>query len=369
VTEKVNTIELGEIIDFLPDIAPFKAQTATPKRAALIMCALGFEDRCVSVASALKIANYKCDRAMYFEYDTNREDNESNRPALVENLSSIGEDVQPLEAYGVDLHRHMREILEAAVAKAGEDAPPIVLFDISVASNRLIMRCMKVLLEFRIRLVVLYAEAAIYYPSRDEYERDPDRWCSDDALGLESGVRYVHTSEQYPGYHIDQLPDCVIVFPSFRPERSRAVISTVDPSLLVPPSASVLWMLGKPHLSEDDWRIQAMRSINKLTSENIQYEVSTFDYKDSLRALDAIYKERSETARFTLSPTGSKMQAVGAAFSCYLHPDIRVVFSAPEKFNASHYSHGCKATWALDFNTLSDVREKLDRIGQIQITD
>jgi hypothetical protein len=218
-------------------------------------------------------------------------------------------------------------------------------------------------------LIVIYAEAAVYYPTREEYEQDPDRWCRDDTIGLEKGVGYIHTSEQYPGYHIDQLPDCVIVFPSFRPDRSRAVISSVDPSLLVSPDENVLWMIGKPHLQEDNWRMEAMRAINELTAATIQYEVSTFDYKDTLRALETIHDDRGESARFTLSPTGSKMQALGCALTCYLHPDIRVIFSSPEKFNASHYSDGCKATHYIDFGNLKNVRSSLDRVGQIELRD
>lgn len=367
-TDKLKVVELGDVIEALADITAFKADTTIiPKPAAIFLCALGFEERCLAIASALRSANYKFDRAIYFEYNTNREDNEANRPALVEVLSAIAEDTQPLEAYGTEFNRYIRQLLEAAVAQSDGGSAPVVVFDVSVASNRLIMRCIKALLEFKVRLIVLYAEAAVYYPTRDEYDQDPERWCRDETIGLEKGVGYVHTSEQYPGYHIDQLPDCVVVFPSFRPERSRAVMSSIDPSLLVPGGDNVLWMIGKPRLPEDSWRMDAMRAINELTAASVQYDVSTFDYKETLRVLEMIYLERAECARFTLSPTGSKMQAVGSALTCYLHPDIRVIFSSPEKFNASHYSTGCKATYCVDFGSLADLRTKLDRIGQIEL--
>jgi hypothetical protein len=367
---KIKVLELGDVIRSFADIHGFDpALRSDDKEVRLFLCALGFEPRCVSIPSELAATGHSFDHAVYFEYDTNRADNDSNLPALLENLSALSKNVQALGAYEADFYLYMRQLLEAIVAKAATTAKPVVVLDVSVASNRLIMRCMKVLLEFPIHLLLVYSEAAIYYPQRAEYAQDPERWIRDDAVGLEKGVRYVHTSEQYPGYHIDQLPDCVILFLSFRPERSRAVVSAVDPSLVVSPGQNVLWMLGVPHLPEDNWRIDAMRAINELTASSVQYEVSTFDYKDTLRTLESIYDERSESYRFTLSPIGSKMQAVGASLSCYLHPEVRVIFSAPQEFNASHYSRGCKAMWSIDFGDLSKIRTELDRVGEIYLVD
>jgi hypothetical protein len=97
--------------------------------------------------------------------------------------------------------------------------------------------------------------------------------------------------------------------------------------------------------------------------------VSTFDYQDSLRILEKIHLERANTFRLTLSPMGSKMQALGAALFCCLHPDVRVVFVTPREYNAAHYSEGCKATWMIDFGFLPRMRDLLDRVGQLSIEE
>jgi hypothetical protein len=369
-TNRIKVLELGDVIQSFADVRTFNPASLTgDSEVRLFLCALGFEPRCVTIPTQLAAAGHTFDHAVYFEYDTNRADNDTNRPALLENLTALSKNVQSFGAYEVDFYVFIRQLLESIVAKAATTAKPVVVLDISVASNRLIMRCMKVLLEFPIHLLVVYSEAAIYYPQRGEYTQDPERWVRDENVGLEKGVRYVHTSERYPGYHIDQLPDAVILFPSFRPERSRAVMSAVDPSLVISPGQNVLWMLGVPHLPEDSWRLDAMRAINQLTASSVQYEISTFDYKDTLRTLESIYQERSGSYRFTLSPIGSKMQAVGASLSCYLHPEVRVIFSAPEEFNASHYSTGCKAMWSIEFGDLSKLRANLDRVGGISLTE
>lgn len=369
-TSRIKVLELADVIQSFADAQTFNpACLPGDNEVRLFLCALGFEPRCVAIPSQLAAAGHTFDHAAYFEYDTNRPDNDSNRPALLESLTTLSENVQSFGAYDADFYLYVRQLVEAIVAKAGTTLRPVVVLDISVASNRLIMRCMKVLLECPIHLLVVYSEAAIYYPQRDEYTQDPERWVRDENVGLEKGVRYVHTSERYPGYHIDQLPDSVILFPSFRPERSRAVMSTVDPSLVIAPGENVLWMLGVPHLPEDRWRLDAMRAINQLTASSVQYEISTFDYKDTLRTLELIYQERSGSYRFTLSPIGSKMQAVGASLSCYLHPEVRVIFSAPEEFNASHYSTGCKAMWSVEFGDLFRLRANLDRVGEICLAE
>jgi len=244
-----------------------------------------------------------------------------------------------------------------------------VIFDVSGVANRLLMRCMKVLLSLNIRLTILYSEAAKYYPTREEYEENPEKWQSEESLGLERGVSDVILSEEYPGYHIDQLPDCVILFPSFNKERARAVISEIDPSLLTAAENQVLWLLGIPHLDEDRWRLDAMRKINQLSDSSIQYQVSTFDYRDSLRTLEAIYLNRLGQCKFTLSSMGSKMQALGAALFCYLRPDVRVVFAIPREYNAGKYSDGCKATWMVDFGSTRELRISLDQVGTLRVIE
>ena len=366
---KVHICQFSEVIQSLPEIQSFNsASSGLEKNFDLFICALGFEERCLTVPQKLAEFGYKSVRAGYFEYSTNRDDNETNRPSLSQQLKIISGSIQSFEADDEKFTGELRELLSSIKHQKG-DAKPLVLFDTSVVSNRLMMRCFKVLLEFDINLVLLYSEAAIYHPTRAEYEQDPQKWSSDETIGIERGVSDVSISEEYPGYHIDQLPDCIILFPNIKKVRSRAIIDKVDPSLLTSPGNNVIWLLGIPHADQDHWRLEAMRAILELKEDIPQFEVNTFDYKDALSKLDSIYQSRVEQNKFTLGLMGSNMQTIGAALFCYLRPSVRVVFATPEEYNASQYSEGCKATWMIDLGSLKELRNQLDKAGMLIIED
>jgi len=204
--------------------------------------------------------------------------------------------------------------IDALAGPAGER--PSVTLDVSVMANRAIVQLMACLLRSDISLRVAYAEADVYHPTKAEFEANPDAWRSDDDVGLEQGVRDISVCPEHPGQHLDPLPDTVIVFPSFRRDRSDAVISYVDESLTVSPSTRVIWVLGVPHLPEDLWRLEAMRALNGLSSDGDrcpQYQVSTFDYSQTVARLEAIYREpvarlKDNTVRPRVENAGDRSQ-------------------------------------------------------------
>jgi hypothetical protein len=228
---------------------------------------------------------------------------------------------------------------------------------------------MKVLLEFDIKLVILYSEAAAYYPTKEQALKDASRESDEEAGDLYKGVSSVTVSDEHPGYHVEQLPDCLMLFPGFTADRSRAVISEVDASLLLEPGDKVVWLLGVPHLECDLWRLDIMRQANGIRETAPQLQVQTFDYRDSMRKLEAIYQERVGWYKITLSPMGSKMQALGAALFCHSRPDVRVVFATPKEYNASRYSEGCKARWKVDFGRLGSLRKVLQDLDILEVKD
>ncbi len=158
-------------------------------------------------------------------------------------MTAIGGRAEPLQVDAADLCSRLAEIL-GSLPQPSAGSPPVVVFDISVVANRALVRCLKTLLESSAALRVVYSEAAVYYPTKAEYDAAPDQWQSDDHLGLERGVLEVAPSADQPGIRFDPLPDSVILFPSFKAERSWTVISRVDPSLLPLPGDKVIWLLG-----------------------------------------------------------------------------------------------------------------------------
>lgn len=364
---RIHEFQLSEVIQDLPEIQSLEIhRSALAVEADLFLCVLGFEERCLEMPKVLAEHGFKAKCVRYVEYSTNRDDNESNRNPLVQYLKRISADVESLECDSAKFTTALRELLQP-LSSDSHPHEAQVIFDVSVAANRLLMPCLKVLLESNIKLKILYSEAAIYHPTATEYEQHSDKWTSEEFLGIERGVSNVAISEEYQGYHVDQLPDCLILFPSIKWKRSKTIISEVDPSLITSPGGKVVWLLGVPHSELDAWRIEAMRVVNGLDASSTVYEVSTFDYRDALRTLEQIYQEKAESVKFTLAPMGSNMQTLGAALFCYLRPSVRVMLATPEEYNALNYSEGCRGRWIIDFGSLKNLREPLDRIGTLSI--
>ena len=364
---KMSMYQLADIIPDLNEVASLQAgDIDSASSEDVFLCALGFEPRCLNLPSLFNESGYRAHRAYYFNYPTNLDDNAVNLSELERHLRKIAPKVEPLEADEPDFPNRLRAILDLVMSEAAS-APPRITLDISVTANRLILKCIKVLLEYHVSVRIIYSEADIYHPTKDEYEQDEARWKEEGLLGLEQGVSDVVPSIDYPGTALDPLPDSVILFPSFNAERSKAVISFIDPSLLTTPGDKVVWLLGIPHLAEDLWRLEAVKKINRISQDSPQHQVSTFDYKETLRALEQLYIEKSVRHNITLSPLGSKMQALGAAMFCYIHPDVRIIFAMPKEYNAAQYSKGCKATWKIEFGALRELKNKLDRVGKLHI--
>ena len=363
----VRVVELAEIMKILPDAVPLHPEKKKLDTCdELFICALGFEDRCLTIPSQLAEAGYRSRRAVCLEYATNRDENAVNRPALNESLRQIASSIQVIQIDSLESATEIQSILSGSI---DAKMPVGIAFDVSVASNRSIFRVLGVLLSTDCCLRLLYSEAKAYHPTKEEYALDPARWTKDESFGIEHGVGEVAVSPEWPGRHLDPLPNTVIVFPSFKPDRARAAINLVDPALLTRPRNAVRWLLGVPHLPEDSWRLEAMRAINEIGLDMPQHEISTFDYKDCLSTLEQIYFASQDSSNISLVPFGSKMQALAGCLFCQIHPDVRVIFASPKSYNASQYSNGVKATWEIDFGRLETLMENLQRVGQLVIEE
>ncbi|MBT9132441.1 MAG: hypothetical protein DDT32_01196 [Syntrophomonadaceae bacterium] len=364
----VRQVELVEIMQQLPDIQPLTVKREfLGKENTLFLCALGFEDRCLSIPELIaKEKGYKCTEAVYFEFATNVNDNEVNKHRLSQALQTFSTSVNPMPCDRDDFPTNLRKVLSRACA-GGQI--PSVIFDISVCSSKLLLLALKVLFECNLSLRILYSEAEVYHPRREEYESDPEKWTTEEGFGLARGVASVIPSAEHPGYRCDKLQEVVVVFPTFKPERAKAVIAEVDESLIMTPKDRIIWIVGEPHLPEDHWRVDAVREINNISDSATSYEVSTFYYKQTIERLERIYQPRDCKYHLTFSPLGSKMQSLGIALFWYMRRDVSIIFATPKEYNARQYSEGCKAFWEIDFGQLRNVRDLLDRVGQLQIVD
>lgn len=364
--KELHKIELTSILPELPDIVSLNfKQDLSGREDEIFICALGFEERCIWLPEQIAdLGDYRSNNAIYFEYATNVADNELNKPRLIQALERFGDSVRPLPCDEDEFPNRLREHLGAICEKS---LSPQIVFDVSACSSKVVLLTLKVLLEFNVELRLLYSEAGVYHPTLEEYEEDPVKWTSEEGFGIAKGVGKVIPSPEHPGYRRDRLPEVVIAFPTFKPERTLAVITEVDESLITRPRDRVVWIVSMPHLEEDSWRADIMRDINSISDDKQSFTVSTFDYKDTVKVLEHIYKLNYCAYHLTISPLGSKLQSIGIAVFAYLRQDVSLVFAMPQEYNASQYTEGCKAVWQINFRDLKQIRNSLDRVDQIEI--
>jgi len=363
---RLRTTLVEDVLAKLPEACKLDDASA-PRHVDLFLCALGFEPRCLSVPKELGRLAVKVSHGCYLEPSTNRSDNRANLPALTGYLEGFCTSLGSLQSDDLEFPERLRQLVISA--GKGRSGPAVVALDISVLANRALMRVLKVLLESDVDLTVAYAEAEVYHPTREEYRDHPEVWRSENALGLERGVADVGPSREYPGQHLDPLPDFLILFPSFRADRTRAIIARVDLSLRTVPAGKVVWLIGVPHLRDNRWRADAMRELNGISATAPQYDVSTFEYKEVLQRLHAIHGEHEQEFNITVSPLGSKLQALATALFCYMHPDVRVMFAIPKEYNAARYSQGCAAMWLFGFGNTASLRQSLESVGSLWIEE
>ena len=366
---RVRKVELSTIDGRLPGIQPFGPRDAPgygPED--LFICALGFEPRCVTLPKLLAQSGYRSKHVVFFEYDTSIDGNEVNRLELIGYLKTISDNVHPISLRNPDYRNELRGILER-ISESALRQDLRITFDLSVAANRIVVTTMAILFGAEAHLNILYSEADIYHPTKSEYEDEASEWRSEPERGLECGVGDVRPSLDFPGQHFDPLPDAIILFPTFKAERSKAVIDFVDPSLIGVQGEQINWLVGVPPLQKNRWRIDALKEINSLTENDYQYETSTLNYKETLSTLEFIYAKLWDKYKLTLSPIGSKMQALGSSLFCCIHPDARIVFAIPQEYNAAQYSEGCRKTWKIEFGHLPKLRELLGSVGRLEIDE
>src|ERR1022692_1820046 len=275
--------ELEEQLARLPEIAQIDISSEMRgQTAALFLCALGFEPRCLALPQALAAANFNCERAVYFEYQSNPLENDANRTALVSHLTTLSSSVESMDVDAPDFTHRLRSLF---LELGKRERPPRVVIDVSVFGNRVAFKLYAVLLDSNVDVLLLYAEAAIYHPTREEYLLSPEKWGAEQEFGLERGVSSITISPEHSGQFLDLLPDFVMLFPAFSPDPSKAALEWIDPSLIASPSRKVMWFVGEPHLTMDRWRLEAVKAHHNINAAALHVEVSTFSYKDTIRAL------------------------------------------------------------------------------------
>lgn len=238
-----------------------------------------------------------------------------------------------------------------------------VVLDISTMSKLAILLSLSACQQLNLETTILYTEADVYGPSREEFEEARNkREIHRPSIQIFTGVHGVVRATSLASVAMQGQPTAALVFMSFNDALTQILLNTVYPSRL-------FLINGRPPIHS--WREQATAWIhdqvrrewpedNPVRSETPagvpvpERAVSTLDYRETVALLTELYWQLAPTHRVLLAPAGSKMQAVGCFLVKALHPDIHIEYPSPEGF-LPQYSAGVARRWML----------RLGRIGTL----
>jgi len=367
IKESIKEIELADISNKLPDIIPLKCKREfSGKVYDIFFCALGFEERCLFIPKKIgDTKNFKCKHAIYFKYSTNKKDNKDNKERLTNAFEKFADHYEPLLCDVDDFTKNLRNFLSQIVK---DQEKPKIIFDISSCSSKLLLSVLKILFEFDIYLHIVYSEAATYHPTSEEFEKEPEKWTTEEGFGIAIGVGKVISSPEHPGTQKEN-PDIIIAFPTFKPERTKAIITYIDEALSIRHKKRIIWIVGDPHMDDETKkkRKEIIRKINKISEEVPYYEICTLNYKKTLEILEQIYKKHNIDFHINISALGSKMQSLGISLFCHIRPEASVYLAVPKEWNPNQYSEDCAGTWQIKFGDVTNIKSILGKVGQLEI--
>ena len=237
-----------------------------------------------------------------------------------------------------------------------------IVIDISVMSKYLIMQIICMLSKFKGNIKIIYTEPVSHAPLKEEYEEN--KMSQSNATVLpSSGVHNVIRTPSLTNIIMQRSPILLITFLSFNEELIKALLSEFNPMhLLLINNISI----------NNTWKNDALLQIHEIirkeyTSDNpldkngkLKRNVSTIDYRETFELLASIYKEYYIDYRIILSPTGTKMQALGCALIKLCCPDIHIEYPIPESFYIKGYSSSeIRKINQVTFNNIYDMTKIL----------
>jgi hypothetical protein len=343
------TKERVEFKSLLPPITAFSIKTM-PTPIAYIAAA-GFEDRAIAILDMFIRRNAHIESAIAIEYKPHG-DSRNRIDEFREKLERVCTSI-----VWVSYNRRNPQNFQDKLSPLLQSLDSFhVLIDISAMSKFLIMVIMQILRKIPNDAVVAYAEAGVYHPTKEEFEKERKKSGTTPDF-LTTGVYDILTVSSLSSVSMQGYPILLVVFPTFNHFEIVALYNELSPQHMV-------LLEGDPHKKVDKWRLDAIREVNKSFFDNPDYNVerrvqSTFDYASNVETLEGLYEKYCGSHKILLAPTGSKLQTIAAFMFKQLHPDVQIVYPVAETF-IGEYSDGCRATWSIHLGEFSDFTASLN---------
>jgi hypothetical protein len=334
----------------------------------LIVCALGFEERCGAMASHLA-DSATGGAGLIARYSTNLEDNDRQSGALTEALRQHNFSPQFRD---LDSGQFLTSLDDALRERPSQR----VLVDISSMSGSLILGVLRVVTSHTpVHLTIGYTRALAYGPTQDAFfkslaasgEAEGDLDADDAGLAVDHGVSTIRYSIDFQGSHVPGFKDLLLILPGFARDRARAAISFVNPAYLLAPDDHVKWILGLPADPESAWRTDAVVRINAIRRQDVVAQVSESDYRGVIRVMEDLFRPAQFRENITVVPLGTKMQTLGVGLYCLSRPSVRLLIADSDEYLAEAYSRGVGESVTLDFGIVGDLLARLRSVDSLEV--
>jgi len=366
-----------EMLTGLPDATVIKSfECFHGKHFDFYFTALGFEERTLSIPELLATASeskFTCDECIYFTYATSTSDNAFNEPRLKRALETITERSGSRassanmfcdeDGFYNNLHQKVLNKVEQ------NDGEVSIIIDLSVCSSKLILSLTKLLFDIRrVKLTVVYTEAATYFPLYEEFANQKEKFLGDSEFSMTSGYEDIINSNEF-SEGAKENSDLVIAFAPFKVGRINKIVSDIDESILLNNDNRLIWIVGHPNFSNAHDcvnRISMTRQINEIDETAIVYDVPTISYKATIQKLEEIYRSNPQF-HINIADLGSKMQTIGISLFYHFRPDVSVYYALPRVYNSNRYSAGIKQHWMIEFGSFDAIIDTMNKTDQLDI--
>jgi hypothetical protein len=319
--------------------------------------AAGFEDRCLAFLEECSEKSIRFQKVVGIKYEPFDEKNKVNefeelaiKVTKKSKLEWVTYDRPNPEEFSNSI-THLEKLIGSAEN---------IVIDISGMSKFLIVVLLYGLRECPGNIHIIYCEAEIYHPLREEYESEKEKLPEDMPPSfLTTNVYKIVTTTELSSTSMQGSPLLIIAFPTFNYKEMYALLNEITPQCLIK-------IEGNPRKVHNQWRLEAIRRINRKIArdfapniENIsEEELSTFEYLKTIGILNGIYDKHKYTHKCIIAPTGSKLQTLGVLFFKQMYPEIQLIYPATSKFS-KEYTEGCTEIWHIRFKNFSQFMIEL----------
>ncbi len=333
----------------LPKIEPFDANRPLTG-AALVFC-VGFEDRSIALLKALGPAN-RPDYLVPIVYSPKDPANRLNDVTIEITRVGIPEEQQ----LWLEYDRYIPDNFESTIKKFRNfiARSSRLVVDISGMSKLLIILILEACKQLPLELSIIYAEAEVYHPTKDEFEEKKRDIAQGAPTFLTGDVFALVGAWPFSTVTMQGQARLMIAFPTFNPREMLALVNELS-------LRDLILLEGRPHLQKDQWRTEAIRELNSQVEEMARVEkreLLTFDYAEVAAELCELYELHGTNRKMLVAPTGSKLQTVGVFMFLQEHPDVQVVYPVTEYF-LKEYTEGAVALWQIKFDDFAKLASHL----------